>query len=280
MLALGLSLTSAIAWGAADFLGGFSTKRLSVLTVGVVSQAAGLAAMALVVAITWEPLPASVVPVGLAAGVCNATGLAALYRGLSIGTMGVVAPTAALAGAVPIAVGLATGDRPSAIQLVGVALAAGGVVAAARSPDATRSPPRGPGAGVGFALVAALALGGAITLIDRGARSDPEWVSLFARVGTLSATAIAAAIVRPSFGLRKGELSRLAGVGVLDTGANFTFALAAGAGGLLTLNAVVASLYPVTTVLLARGVLGERLTSLQLGGVVVALAGVGLIAGG
>jgi drug/metabolite transporter (DMT)-like permease len=67
---------------------------------------------------------------------------------------------------------------------------------------------------------------------------------------------------------------------VLDTGANLTFALAAGAGGLLTLNAVVASLYPVTTVLLARGVLGERLTSLQLGGVVVALAGVALIAGG
>jgi drug/metabolite transporter (DMT)-like permease len=280
MLALGLSLTSAIAWGAADFLGGFSTKRLSVLTVGVVSQVAGLVAMALVVAVTWEPLPAGVVPVGLAAGVCNATGLAALYRGLSVGTMGVVAPTAALSGTVPIAVGLATGDRPSAIQLVGVALAAGGVVAAARSSDATRSPLRDPGAGVGFALVAALALGGAITLIDRGARSDPEWVSLFARVGTLSATAIAAAIVRPSFGLRKGELSRLAGIGVLDTGANLTFALAAGAGGLLTLNAVVASLYPVTTVLLARGVLGERLTSLQLGGVVVALAGVALIAGG
>jgi drug/metabolite transporter (DMT)-like permease len=281
MLAPLLSLVSAAAWGTADFLGGLSTKRLSVLTVGAVSQAAGLIVMALVVAAIGEPPPGGrAIGLGLAAGVCGAVGLAALYRALSVGTMGIIAPTAALSGVVPVAFGLATGDRPSAVQLVGIGCALVGVMATARARDPAG---RGRGrvaAGVGLALVAALTLGGLVLLLDRAARVDAAWASLFLRVGALALTGAAVFVVRPSFTLRRGELPRLVGLGVLDNAANLTFALAAAAGGLLSLNAVLASLYPVATVVLARAVLHERMSVVQRVGVALALIGIGLIAAG
>lgn len=281
MLAPLLSLLSAAAWGTGDFLGGLSTKRLSVLTVGVVSQSAGLVSMVAVVAALGNPLPdAGTIWLAVAAGACGAVGLAALYRGLSIGTMGIVAPTAALSGVVPVVFGLATGDRPSALQLVGVACAIVGVVAAARAPALDRRRTQRLAEGVGLALVAAVLLGFLVLLLDRAARVDAAWASLFVRIGGLTLTAVAAAVVRPSFRLRAREFPRLVGVGLLDNGANLAFALAAAAGGLLTLNAVLASLYPVATVLLARLVLHERMNALQKGGVALALTGVALIAAG
>lgn len=281
MLAPLLSLVSAASWGTADFLGGLSTKRLSVLTVGVVSQAAGLVFMVAVVAALRDPLPgARSIGLALGAGACGAIGLAALYRGLSVGTMGVVAPTAALSGVVPVAFGLATGDRPSALQLVGVACALVGVIAAARALDPDGARPQRLAEGVGLALVAAVMLGFLVLLLDRAARVDAVWASLFLRLGGLTLTGVAALVLRPSLRLRRGELPRLVGVGVLDNGANLTFALAAAAGGLLSLNAVLASLYPVATVLLARGVLDERMSRVQVAGVALAFTGVVLIAAG
>jgi drug/metabolite transporter (DMT)-like permease len=281
MLAPLLSLVSAAAWGTGDFLGGLSTKRRSVLTVGVVSQSAGFVFVAVIVAVLGNPLPSTrAIWLAIGAGACGAVGLAALYRGLSVGTMGVVAPTAALSGVMPVVFGLATGDRPSALQLVGVACALVGVVAAARAPDPGGRRTRRLAEGVGLALAAAVMLGLLVLLLDRAARADAAWASLFLRVGGLTLTAGAAMVVRPSFRLRAGELPRLVGVGLLDNGANLTFALAAAAGGLLTLNAVLASLYPVATVLLARAVLHERMSTLQKAGVGLALTGVALIAAG
>lgn len=281
MLAPLLSLVSAAAWGTGDFLGGLSTKTRSVLTVGVVSQSAGLVFMVAIVAAVRDPLPgARAIGLAVGAGACGAVGLAALYRALSVGTMGIVAPTAALSGVVPVVFGLASGDRPTALQLVGVALAIVGVVAAARAPDPDGQRGGRLAEGVGLALVAALLLGVLVLLLDRAARVDAAWASLFLRVGGLSITAAAALLMRPSFRIRIQELPRLVGVGLLDNGANLTFALAAAAGGLLTLNAVLASMYPVATVLLARVVLHERMSTLQKAGVGLALTGVALIAAG
>jgi drug/metabolite transporter (DMT)-like permease len=134
--------------------------------------------------------------------------------------------------------------------------------------------------GIGLALLAALTLGALVVFLDEVGRSDPLWGTLMVRVGALTLLLMAVAIRRPSIRAGGPATLRLAAVGILDNGANLAFALAAHAGGLLTLTSVLGSLYPVTTVLLARLVLHERLARHQAIGVIAALAGVALIAAG
>lgn len=276
MLAIVLALSASASWGSADFLGGLTTKRLSILTVSAVSQFAGFLFTLTVVLVIQPGLPSSrVIGIGLLAGVIGTIGLAALYSGLALGPMGVVAPIAAMSGIVPVVVGLAEGERPAPIQLLGVALAIIGVILAARHRDESgaRVHPRA----VGLALIAAGMLGLLVVLLDAGGSTDPAWTVLLVRVGALSLLAVALLVRRPSFAMGRGQLGTLAAVGVMDNGANLLFVLAA-QRGLLSLIAVLASLYPVATVLLARGVLHERLGRTQVVGVVMALSGVALIA--
>lgn len=278
MLVVALALGAAASWGSADFLGGLSTRRLSILTVSAVSQAAGLVFTAVLVVASGDGLPsADVVAVGLLAGVTATVGLAALYSGLAIGPMGVVAPIAAMSGVVPVAVGLLRGERPAPIQLVGIVLATVGVVLAARHRDeaGARVHPRA----VLLAVVAALTLGTLVVLLDEAGTHSPAWAVLVVRAGALALLTVPVLVRRPSFAMDREQVATLVGVGVLDNGANLLFVLAA-QRGLLSLIAVLASLYPVTTVLLARGVLQERLGSLQVLGVALALGGVALIAAG
>jgi drug/metabolite transporter (DMT)-like permease len=274
-----LALGSGVGWGTADFLAGVSARRLPLLVVSSVSQFAGLLFIGAIVLVRGEaPKEAVALAYGLVGGVVGAIGLSALYRGLAIGRMGVVAPTAALSGAVPVAWGLVRGDRPTSLQLVGVALAIGGVILAARASGDGAD--RRAAAGVGLALVAALTLGTLVVLLDEAGRADPLWGVLMVRVGALALLSIAVVARRPAFAMTKGQGGRLAAVGLLDNGSNLAFALAAEAGGLLTLTAVLGSLYPVSTVLLARFVLHERLARHQAIGVASALVGVALIAAG
>lgn len=276
MFAIVLALAASASWGSADFLGGISTKRLSILTVSTVSQFAGFVFTLMVVLVSQPGMPSShVVWVGLLAGVMGTIGLAALYSGLAIGPMGVVAPIAAMSGIVPVVVGLARGERPGAIQLAGVALAIVGVILAARHRDesGTRIHTR---AAV-LAVIAAVALGLLVVLLDAAGSEDPAWAVLLVRVGALALLAFAVLARRPSFRMERDQLGTLVAVGVLDNGANLLFVLAA-QRGLLSLIAVLASLYPVATVLLARGVLHERLGRTQVVGVAMALCGVALIA--
>jgi drug/metabolite transporter (DMT)-like permease len=278
MLGVMLALAASTGWGIADFLGGLSTKRLPILTVSAVSQFAGLVCMALVVAFEGRPPNATAIWFGLGAGACGAVGLAALYSGLSIGPMGVVAPIAALSGVVPVAWGLIRGDRPGPWQLIGIVLAVGGVVLAARQPG-----PKGhrvTSRAVAFGAIAAVTLGVLVTLLDTGARHDVGWSVLAVRVGALSLLGVVLLVRRPSFTMSRGELATLGVVGIFDNGANLLFALASSTGQLLSLLAVLASLYPVTTIMLARAALHERLARAQVVGVVLAFAGVALIAAG
>jgi drug/metabolite transporter (DMT)-like permease len=279
MLALALALGSGVGWGVADFLGGLSARRLPLLVVTSVSQASGLAFVAALVLLGGEgPREAGAIGLGLSGGMAGALGLMALYRGLAVGRMGVVAPTAALSGTVPVAWGLLRGDRPSAVQLAGIALAIGGVVLAARTPDGDAG--RRAATGIGLALGAALGIGVFVVFLDEAGRSDPLWGVLMVRVGAVGLLSVLLLARRPSFAMRPAEGGRLAVVGVLDNGSNLLFALAADAGGLLALISVLGSLYPVTTVLLARFVLHERLARHQAVGVSAALGGVALIAAG
>jgi len=277
MLAVVLALGASAGWGTADFLAGTATRRLSVLVVALISQSAGLVLMAVLVAAAPHVPTAHVLVLGAAAGVLGIVGLLALYAGLAIGPMGVVAPLAALSGLVPVAVGLAQGERPAAIQAVGIVLAIGGVVLASRHRDehGGRASPKA----IGLAALAAVALGSLVVMLRDAGRVEATWAVLMVRVSSLALLGVLVLARRPAFSGARPLLATLVVVGVLDAGANLLFVLAS-QRGLLSLVAVLASLYPVATVILARGVLKERLSGVQLAGVAAALAGVALIAAG
>lgn len=272
LLALGASLC----WGAGDFLGGRAARVVHVLTVVAVSQLIGLLAVLGWAMLSSDPLPpaADVAPAA-AAGVGGAIGLAALYRSMAIGAMGVVAPISALAPLLPLAVGIASGGRPSPVQLLGTALALTGVAVLSREPGNGRRR----AAGTGLALVAAAGFGAYFVLLDAAADTSVPWAVAIARAtaATLSVAAAwrLAAPLRPP----RAVLPVLVAVGLADVGANVLFGLAS-TRGLLAVVSVLASLYPVVTVALARLVLGERLAVSQRLGGAGAIAGASLVASG
>ena len=279
-----LALLASLLWGTADFLGGTATRRLPVATVVGLSQLVallGLVPVALAVGALDEPR-GYVLP-GLAAGACGLVALAAFYRALAVGTMGVVAPVAALGVVVPVAAGLVDGESPSRLQLAGIAIAVAGVVLAS-GPELSG---RAGALPLVLAAVAALGFGAVFVLIAEGTESG----SLGSVVMTLLTmrlvsvgllTLLLLAVVRsrgPEIGVRRGDLPVLVAIGAFDVGANAAFAVAA-QSDLISVTAVLASLYPVVTVLLARQIHAERLVGVQLAGVALALAGVVLLAGG
>jgi drug/metabolite transporter (DMT)-like permease len=274
-----LALTASLSWGVGDFLAGLRARRLPVLTVLVVSQAAGLSTIALVVAVRSEgPPEARYLGYAALAGIAGAIGLAALYRGLAVGSMSVVAPVSATAAVVPVLFGVAGGERPSAAQNVGIAVAVAGVVLASRA-RAGDGRGRALAEGTGLALLAALAFGLLLVALGEASEGDPYWGTLAMRATSFSLLVLAAAVLRPSLAAARGDLPVLLLVGVLDTAGNVLFAVAT-TKSLLSLVAVLGQLYPVVTVLLARILLGERLTRGQAVGVVGAFAGVALITAG
>jgi drug/metabolite transporter (DMT)-like permease len=130
--------------------------------------------------------------------------------------------------------------------------------------------------GVGFALLAALAFGLFLVAIRYASRPDALYAVLATRAGSVAALLILGGIFRSRIRFSSADIPALVGVGVLDIGADVFFAFATRLG-LLSVVAILSSLYPVATVLLARVVLQERMARLQQAGVVLALAGVGAI---
>ena len=281
MGALGLALVSALCWGTADFFGGLTTRRLGIVLVGAVSQAAGLVAIGLVIVLTRAPMPdGRGFALGAAAGLCATIGLGALYQGLAVGPMSIVAPITALEVIVPVGAGSLRGDRPTSVQVVGMVLAILGVVLAARETAADHDAVRGRVPGVVYGIVAAVFLGLLVTFLNEAGKQSAPWAAFSLRLVSVPIFLVALVVThawdrRPT----RHDAGAMIGVGVLDNLANVTFAYA-GQTGLLALISVVGSLYPVTTVLLARSVLHERLTRSQWAGVAIAFTGVGLIAAG
>jgi drug/metabolite transporter (DMT)-like permease len=241
-------------------------------------QSAGLVVAGIAVAITGDPLPSSrQVAWAAFAGLVGVGGLAAFYRGLAVGSMGIVGPISTTAAIVPLVYGLARGERPSALQAAGVALAVLGVVGASLEhvPETQR---RRIGTGVGLALLAAAGFGCSLIGLSRAAPGGIAWAVWIMRivaVPCMLALAFALGVHGPS----RRMWPLLIGVGIGDTGATLLYA-AATTRGLLSVVAVLASLYPVVIVVLARTLLGERIARPQLLGVAVALAGVALISAG
>jgi len=274
-----LALLGAASWGVGDFFGGLAARRAYVLTVLVLSQAVGLVGALVWVLASGESRPgAGAVLAGMAAGVCGAVGLAALYRGMAIGAMGVVAPISAASPVVPLAVDLARGDGPGALQWLGIAVVLGGIVLLAREPGASGSSPR-LASGVALSLLAALGFGLFFVGLDAAADSSVPWTILSVRSASTALALVlalaAGATLRPP-----GPLwPTIAAVGIFDTVANVLVAYATtrGSAGVV---AVLSALYPVATVMLARVVLGERLDGLRRLGAVLALGGAALVAAG
>jgi drug/metabolite transporter (DMT)-like permease len=278
MVALGLALGASIAWGGSDFLAGLVTRRLPVLTVLVLSQAAGLVLLLALLALAGQPPPpGDAVLIAAGAGLAEIAGFAALYRALAIGPMSVVAPLASLAAVVPVAAGIAGGERPGAAVAVGLALAVGcgALVAFEHDPAERRQRRIAPGAALaGFS---ALAFGA--FFVGTNAASDAggvAWTVAVNRSTSFAALALAVAISRKRLTYRSADLRPAAVIGVLDAAANALFALALTRGMTSTVG-VIGSLYPVTTVVLATLVLRERPRALQGLGVAGVLVGVGLV---
>jgi drug/metabolite transporter (DMT)-like permease len=274
LLALGASLT----WGFADFGAGVGSRRLPVFVVAAIMQLAGLASVGVVLLVTRDE-PPSWRQVGWAAfaGAVSVVGLASFYRGLAIGAMGIVGPISTMAAIVPFAYGLARGERPSPLQLAGVALAVLGVLAASLEPH-PEGRGRKVGTGVGLALLAALGFGCSLIGLSRAAPGGITWAILVMRIVAVPCMTVLAFTVGAR-GPSRRLLWMLIGVGIADTGATFLYA-AASTRGLLSIVAVLASLYPVVIVVLARVLLSERVARPQLVGVAVALVGVALISAG
>lgn len=277
MVAVALGLAAGISWGVADFLGGLKTRQLNVLTVLLISQATGMLLVAIAVVARGEgPPDTQYLVLGVLAGLSGLIGLAAFYRGMAIGAMSVVAPISASGAAIPVVVGLATGDRPSALQGVGLVVALAGVAMASRERTVTGGQVA---AGTGMALAAAVGFGGFFVGMDAASDRDVLWAIFAARTPDVLLLAVLIAAMRPSLAMTAIDARDIAAVGVFDVGANALFALAS-TQGLVSLVAVLASLYPVATILLARAVLGERIAPIQAAGVILALLGVAAIAGG
>jgi drug/metabolite transporter (DMT)-like permease len=278
VLTVVLALSASVCWGSADFIAGRAARRVPLLLVLLVVQASGLVVVgaAVVVAGHGPPGDGFLVPV-LWGSVAATVGLGALYRGLAVGPMSVVAPISATAAAIPVLVGLATGDRPSAVQGAGIALALAGVALAAWERDEAGRPATA--AGVGLALLAAAGIGASLVALKAASDADPRWAALALRLAVTVVIVVAVAVRRPRAIGGRREAARLSAAGLFDGGAELLFATAF-SRGLLSVVAVLGSLYPVMTVILAQTFLHERLRPAQVAGVVAALAGVGMIAAG
>ncbi len=275
---IGLAFLSSVCWGASDFVGGLKSRTLPVLNVVLVSQATGLLLVSVFVLARGDGAPGGdfAVFAGLSA-LSGIIGLSAFYRALAIGNMGVVAPISACAGVVPAVVGIASGDRPGAIQEVGLAFAIFGVVLASRQ-EVVGEPGRpGIARGTGLAILSALGFGGFFLAMHRASRSDVAWALLVNRTTGVSLLIAAILVLRPPFRAGRRDIPVLIAIGTLDMAANAMFG-AASTKGLVSVVAVLGSLYPVTTVGLAAVVLRERPHRLALIGVLMTLCGVALVA--
>jgi uncharacterized membrane protein len=276
-LAIVFGLLAAAFYGAADFCGGFATKRNGMFAVAIVSQASGLVLLLAVMPLTGGHFTHDALLYGLLGGACGGLGIVLLYHALSIGKMGVVSPiTAVLAASLPVFVGIARGDRLSAWQLAGIVLALAAVVLISLSTE-----PDGrfefSTAGVREAMASGLLLGGFYIFLALAGKGTGLYPLLFARSGSVVLLLLVAGVLRRGV-IPAASLALVLFAGAIDMSANVLYVLAAYAG-YLSIAAVLTSLYPASTVFLARFVLGERLANVQKIGVALALAGVALIAG-
>ena len=275
-----LALISAGFYGAADFLGGIASKRAHTVVVAFVSQLSGLILLAALLPILPSASPARTdIWWGAAAGVAGSVGVALLYRALAIGTMSIVAPTTAVCAAViPVLLAIVLGERPGSQAVGGIVLACLAIALIGRGESSGSAHMRRASAGLGLALMSGVAVGLFFFFLAR-TTSDAGLLPLI--VGRLTSVPLfggAVLVGRHSVRMPRPVTITTIGCGSLDMLANVFYLLATRSGP-LSLVATLASLYPASTVLLARLTLGERLKPGQMAGVICAIVAVLLIVG-
>jgi drug/metabolite transporter (DMT)-like permease len=267
-------LGSAALWGAGDFSGGLAARKANVYAVALMAQAAGVVLLVALAVARAEPLPpSSDLGWGAAAGVMGAVGIAALYRALALGRMSIAAPvTAVVTAALPVLLSSISQGFPYPTQTVGFGLAVAGVWLISRSGGASRPP-----GGTGLALLAGVGFGGFLVFIAQVRPPALFWPLAAAKVSSFFSVLAAARLVGKPRLPATSLLPLAALAGLLDAGGNALFVLA-GQRGRLDVASILASLYPAATVLLARFVLGERVSRTQAIGIAAALVAVPLIA--
>jgi drug/metabolite transporter (DMT)-like permease len=274
LAASGLGLSAAISWGTGDFCGGVVSKRTNVFGAVAVSHAVGLTLFAVAALITREPFAGpDVVWWGIAAGISGGLALVAFYRALAIGRMSIVAPMSAVITAlIPALVGIATQGAPGMLQLIGF------LVAFAAVPLISSSGGAGDGRrGLVLAALSGVGFGLFLLTAQRAGRVSPLWALTFARMTSVLFIGALAVFTQRNWAPGVRELPWVFGAGLGDAVGNLAFVLATHLGR-LDVASVLASLYPASTVILARVVLKENMTRVQLAGVGAALLAVVLIA--
>ena len=281
MIAILLGLGSGLCWGVGDFLGGLQSRRMPVMSVTLWSQFAGGIAIGLILITMGEPLDGGGVGWAALGGVCGVVGLLSFYRGLAVGPMSIVAPVSACGAVVPLIVSAVLGRLPGIWAILGIAVAMAGVLLVSLSVDEGGTSAADSRLGLLLAFAAATGFGFFFVLLDwaRGAGTSPLWTVGIARFVSVVLILMVALIGRVRVPWPGARIGNVALVGIFDTSANVLFVLAASVGNLAVVS-VLGSVYPVSTVILARLVLGERLAFRQGSGVVLALAGVALMAAG
>ncbi len=271
----GLSLAAAVSWGAADFSGGLAAKTANVFGVVAVAHAVGLAFMLSLAVVFHETVPpSSALLWGAVAGLVGGIGLAAFYKALAIGKMGLNAPLASVITAIlPLLFSLWTEGAPHVLQLAGFALALVSIWLISMQRGASGGSSRG----LGLAVLAGIGFSGFLLFIKLAGSASVFWPLVAARSASLLLMTTIILTSRGSWKPGRVALPYILIAGILDSGANALY-VAAAQRGRLDVAAVLSSLYPASTVILARLVLKERLSGTQSAGMAAALVAVLLIA--
>lgn len=268
-----LALLSSLVWGVSDFLGGTLSKKRKAIAVIGGSQTFGLlfaSSLALILGLwTWD---STVWINGAIAGAMGLLGLVGFYTALATGQMGIVAPISSLSAVVPLTIGLVQGERPSSLQVTGIVVALTGVILAS-GPELNGKVDSRP---VFLALFAAVTFGFCVYFMAKGGQENPTVTIVAMRATQVSIVLVIALALTSLGGLIKKDIPWLATIGATDAGANILFAFAASLG-LLSVVAVLGSLYPIVTVLLAWWIHKERLMPVQYGGIAITFSGIALI---
>jgi drug/metabolite transporter (DMT)-like permease len=271
-----LGLLSAASFGASDFGGGLTTRRLAVLGVMLVANSTGMLLALAIAVLAREPAPEPGAVVAAAfGGVFGAVGVLGLYQGLAVGRMGVVAPVVGVIGAsLPVIVGITLQGAPRLEAALGIGLALVAVVIVSRAPS-----PGGRRSGIEYALVGGIGIGLVSALIGRLPEGSVWWPLVVMKVLAVVFIGVAIVASRRPFRVSSGSGLPLVAVGVGDMAGNGFYVLATQSGR-LDIAAVLSSLYPVVTVVLAIVVLREHVGRRLAIGIATAVAAVALIAAG